>query len=454
MMKKSLLLVLSLVTFALPVAGQTLSLEDCLRLSELHDPSLVNAQYSLLSAQAQQREARWEYFPKASLSGFGYDALDPLIKVTLLDVLGHGDQAQVLNENLSAAARENGIKPYYEGFRNGYGVGVTARQPLYAGGRIRSGNRLSDLGVQSALIQKQMTQRAVRDTVESKYWRIVALQEKQRTLDGALSLLDELEKELGSAVRSGVATETDLLKLQLKQRELLSGKYRLDGSLSLLKMDLFDQIGYSYRYLDLPGIRLQDLPADPEDPEHWIDEQAESGVSDESRLLQMRVDAGKLEKRLAVGELLPQAAVGVGYGYSSIQQASSGHFNGWVFASVQIPLTDLGKASQRARRYDYQIRQAETDRDYLESRLNLQVKMLRLEMETTWKELEVARDAASIASRTLSQMQSSYQAGLCTAGELLQAELDYLSAQEERINREIAYRLAVNGYRSRLDSNR
>ena len=451
-MKRAVLLCCALMGCLPAFSQEELTLEVLLSLSEANNPSLVNAHYSVLGAQAQRREARWEYFPKASVSGFGYQAIRPLIKITPRDVLGNSDQAHVLDEQMTAAAQEYGIKPYYSGFKYGYGAGLTAIQPLYAGGRILSGNKLAELGVQSAEIQERMTRRAVRDSVESKYWQIVALQEKQRTLEQASVLLDELEKELRSAVEAGVATETDLLRLQLRQRELQAGKYRLDGSIGLLKMDLFDQVGYSYRYIDLPSIRLSDTLDELAAPEYWMDEEAEAGRSDESRLLQMRVDAGKLEKQMAAGELRPQVAVGAGYGYSGFQQAAKGKFNGWVGATVQIPLTDIGKAVERSRRYEYQIRQAETDRDYLESRLELQIKMLRLEMETAWKELEVARDAAAIAERTFVQMQHAFEAGRCTSGDLLQAEWEQISAQEELIKCKIAYKTAINSYLCTINS--
>ena len=447
---KRFLHTLCLVLLPAVALAQDLSLEECISMGLLRSNTLQNAGYSLSEAKAVRSEARWEYFPKARIMGFGFQAMDPLVKITLGDVLGSSDGAQVLREEITAYATENGIKPYYSGYQHGIGLGMNAVQPLYAGGRIVTGNALADLGVSSGEIQLRMTRRAIRDSIERKYWAIVALQEKEKTLQEADALLEELEKEVSSALRSGVATETDLLQVQLKRRSLEAGKSRLQGGMTLLKMDFLEEIGCPYSFAGLQSVRLSDNLDMQEGPSRWTDEGAEDAPSDESRLLDMQVKARQLEKKMAVGELLPQVAIGAGYGYSAFTTLQKGSFNGWMFATVQIPLTDIGKAGTRARRYDYRIQQARGDRDYLDAKLQVQVKMLRLEMETAWQELEVSRDAVTLAEKTLSHMHTAFSSGRATTADYLQAQLSFIQAREDLVGREIAYRLAVNAYLSRI----
>ena len=247
-------------------SDSVLTLQQCLDSAAVRSIYARKASLDVLAARAQQSEARWAFVPSVSLTSLAYDALDPLLKVTLADVLGSSDAAHTLAADISARAYENGIKPYYETLSRGYGFTATVVQPLFAGGRIVSGNRLADLGVKAASLQEDLALKSVSDSVESKYWRIVALQRKGETVDEALSMLDSLEKDLRSAVSAGLVSQADLSELGLKQGELRSAKYRLDGSLVLLKMDLMDYVGCSYDALSLRGLRLEEMASELPSP--------------------------------------------------------------------------------------------------------------------------------------------------------------------------------------------
>lgn len=442
-----ILLLLLLGAATLRAQDVQLSLEDCLSYCEDGNRDLKNADLRVVGAKAQRAEARWEYFPRVSVNAVAYDAFHPLLKITLRDVLGNSDAANNLNAYITDFARQNGIKPYFETLEYGYGASVVLTQPIYAGGRIINGNRLASLGVEAARLQADMTVKAVRDSVESKYWKVVALQEKRHILDETLGLLDMLEKDLSSALAAGLVTDEDLLQVRLKRSETEALSRRLNGGLGLAKMDLLDQIGYPYSYLDLPGIRLtEDLGQAPA-PETVLMDDPDMTRTPESRLLEMQVQARKLEKKMAVGEFLPQVAVGATYGYNAlIQPGTRKSPNGLVFAMVKIPLTDIGKAVARSRRYGALVQMAENDRDYLNDRLRLLEQMLRLELTTAWDEMQVREEAVEYAQKALERMQARYRAGQVTASALARTTVELSAAQDQLIGARIAYRKAVNAY--------
>ena len=117
---------------------------------------------------------------------------------------------------------------------------------------------------------------------------------------------------------------------------------------------------------------------------------------------------------------------------------------------VQIPLTDIPKAVYRARRYEYQVQKAAADRDYLLTRLRLQERMLYQEVETAWDELCLSEKSLSLAEDTLDRLRIRYRAGEVSSADFLQTQLAVTSAKEALTDKQIAYRLAVNAYRSRL----
>jgi basic membrane lipoprotein Med (substrate-binding protein (PBP1-ABC) superfamily) len=73
--------------------------------------------------------------------------------------------------------------------KNGTIAGITATQPVFAGGQIVNGNRLAKIGEEAAYLQKQLSENEVEKTAEQYFWKIVSLQEKTKTLDAVEQLL-------------------------------------------------------------------------------------------------------------------------------------------------------------------------------------------------------------------------------------------------------------------------
>ena len=423
------------------------SLADCLAMGDTGSSAIAGARLDVEAAREQKAEAFWEYFPSVKLTAGGYKAFDPLVKITVRDVLGSSDAAMEISEKTTAYAYENGLKPYFQTMGWGYSFGALAIQPLYAGGRIASGNRLAALGVEASEIQAGIVSRKTREEIESKYWQAVALQEKAATLDETGRLLDSIEKDAAAAVAAGVATENDLLQVRLKRKELESGRIRLRSGLKLAKMDLFNAVGMPYSYLEIDDYVLCDSPDGLPEPSELIVPEDEVPRSDESRLLAMQVQGKQLDKKMQVGEYLPQVGVGLGYSYGNMMGLDGGgSFNGAAFAIVQVPLTDAGKAAHRARRYDTGIRKAQLEQEYLDAQLTLQLRKLRLDMESAWEQMQVAAEAVEVAADSQRRQQEAFSAGLVTASELLQSVTALRSANEDLIQKSIDYRLACSEY--------
>jgi outer membrane protein TolC len=427
-------------------AQHVVTLAECQELAVEHDPGIRAAQFDLQAALAQRAEARWEYVPRVSLNAAGYYALNPLIYVMPQDILS-GYWADVLSQLVTDAAGQAGINPWYAGFKFGWTASAMVLQPVFAGGRIVNGNRLASLGVQAGELQLSVKRRESAASVEEKYRLGVSLQEKMQTLEQAAQLLDSLERDASAAVDAGLIADTDLLQVRMRQRELASGRVQLRSALKLVKMDLFNAIGFEYAYLDLDSYILEgDSFGELAAPEHYLQPDDAQYMTEESRLLAMQVESERLQKKMAVGEYLPQISIGAGYGYHDLNGAGRGRFNGVGFATVQIPITGIGKAAARARRFDSQVEKAQSQQDYYEAQLALQLHQKRLAVETAWEQLGVATESVAVARDAAEKLKARYGAGQVTMSDLLQAELTLRQAEEERIDKKMEYNLAVNSY--------
>ena len=422
------------------------SLEECLKLGLENDAAIRNTRLDLAAAREQRSEARWEYLPRISATTFGYWSVHPLLKVTVKDVIGNSDAANEINNRIQEYAQDNGLKTVYTALKQGFGASATVFQPVYAGGRIVNGNRLATLGVEAASLQSRIKERQEASGIERKYWSVVALQEKMNTLIQAQSLLDTLARDAGAAFAAGLLTSADVRPVRERQDELKAAAVKLRGGLRLAKMDLFNAVGYRYSMLGLDSLVLSDSLDSLMAPSVYIIPDGQAVRSDESVLLGIQVQARELERKMSVGESLPQLMVGASCSYSNMMGNDVMRSNAVGFVSLQIPITDLGKAAHRARRLEYEVQKARNDRDYLDAQLLLRRRMMQLEMETAWDALEIAKSRESDARNDALTAEAEYRSGRGTLSDWLRAELDLRTALEDGISRCIEYRNAVRAY--------
>ena len=213
-------------------------------------------------------------------------------------------------------------------------------------------------------------------------------------------------------------------------------------------MDLLDEIGYEYSYLELPSLVLSDTPGELPEPSSVFADGFDLASVPQARLLQMQEKAAALEKKMAVGELLPQVAVGAAYSYSALSLPRDASSNGLVFAMVQVPITDLGKAAYRSKRLGYKVQDAKEEREYLLKKLSLLENKLRLDVDTSWEQIAVCEETVGNAEARLDRMRLMYTAGEATATQLMRCALEVSTARESLVSSQISYRLAVSAWQS------
>lgn len=452
----SLAISILLVPLSVRAQSLSLSLQDCKDAALSHNAYIENAALDVKSAELQKKEALWEYFPRVSAVGLGYYALNPLLDLGIIDILGNNDYAWNIQNEVESLGELYGINTRYRAFQKGYTASVSLMQPLYAGGRIVHGNQLARVGVQAARLQGEIQNRKTSTEIESLWWDICALKDKIATIESLESTMDALYGQLQNAVASGLASETDLLQIDLKRSELKAGKKKAQSGEKLLRMNLLNSVGIEYSISSLSAseqaplldsIKLQtSAELVPESPEYYYqDVDRIFDAMGEKELLDLQVKAKRLEKDMAIGEALPQVGVGVSAGYSNLY-GNAGKFNSIAFATVQVPLSDWGKVSRKAQRMELQIQKAENQRDFLSEQLHLQVEKYWLDLTSSYDEWEVAKEKREVAERLYNLSVSHFQNGLVSSSELLQAEASFLQAASAESDALSSYRKAVIAY--------
>lgn len=451
-MKKTVLAALAALTcIAAPAQELRLTLEECREMALQNNSSAVGAALDLEAARYQKQEAFAEYFPRVSAMGFGFWAFDPLLEIGVKDIFGNNDFSNNLQGLIDSYAPMYGLPTSYTTLSRGYLAGVSVMQPIFAGGRIVNGNRLAALGVEAAGLQQEVQRRSTSDEIEGYWWQVVSLQEKRELLAGSKEFVDTLFRDVTAAYEAGLVTEDELLQVKLARNELLSNEVQLDNGLKLAKMNLLNSIGQGYTVISanaseerpyIDSIVLADEEGLPGPPEaYYVDEESIAASMEETRLLELQVEAAELQKKMALGEALPQLAVGATYGYYDF--TGKGDFNGLAFATVQIPISDWGKTSAKMKRLQTQVDKAASQRDYLQSQIILGVRQSWVELNSAWSQYQLALDSEAAAEASFGRVERNYEAGMVTAAELLQSQTSLRQASDKRAD-------ALNSYRQAL----
>ncbi len=324
----------------------------------------------------------------------------------------------------------------------GFVAALTAVQPLYTGGRVANGKRLAEVGVDVAKHKAEMARRDVLAETEEKYWRLISLQDKLRTLDAYEKLLAELDRQVTDALNAGLVTSNDQLKVRLKQAEAAVDRGRLESGIRLAARDL-------RRHIGLPAgdtITLVSTLPSPDDPAPL--RQADSDAVDqriETRLLASAVRAEELQLSLKRGELRPTVAVG-GSVLRLDVHGIPGLLDGVVYGQVSVPISGLWEGRHTLASQSQRVSIAR-------SRLESTRELLALEIAKAWTDLQVAWDAYRVTGKAIEQAETNvrevsdrYDNGMVPFSDLLEAQVLKQQAEERRIDAVVEYWLSRSAY--------
>ncbi len=441
-MKKYISFFLCSVCCAFNATAQSYTLQQ-LKDSALHNNIAVrNARYGIDAARQQRREAFTKYFPTVSATGLWFNANKGMAQTSVnpSDMIP-AQLSATLAQMLPAEALASLASPInISMLKKGTIAGITAVQPVFAGGQIFNGNKLAKVGEDVSRLQQQMSENEVERVTEQYYWQVVSLEEKLKTVAAVENMLADIRKDVEVAVRAGVAMRNDLLQVQLRQNEVESQKLKLNNGLNVVRMLLSQYCGITTTAFALScDTEAQSPVALRQDHDQAL------LTTTEYQLLGKQVEAARLQKRITIGQQLPTVAVGAGYNYHNLME--NNHTFGMLFATVSVPISDWWGGSHAIKRSQIAYLQAvDEQRDKAE--------LLRIRMQSSWNSVEESYQQLAITQRSIEQAEENlrlnrdyYKAGTSKMSDLLEAQLLYQQSLDRRTDAYIDYQTNVLKYR-------
>ena len=303
---KSLLLVCGL-SMSSSLMAETISIELCREQALQHNKDRQQAALTTRQAEYTQRATHALFFPDFSLMGLGiYDTgkgnqlLDftPVVGPALS---GLGTWAASMGMQLPEMSIPNYELDYKFGFL--FTGGVLMKQPVYMGGKIRAGYSMAKTAVAMARVNERLTDAQVIQQADEAYAQVVKAEQLVKVAQSYQRLLEELDRNVESAIRHGLKMQNDRTKVQVKINEVELNLRRAENGVRLAKMNLCHIIG---RPLD------ESLQVDGIYPE-VDDAQTLQGYDISARpelaLLDYKTELATQELKVIRSELLPQVAL-------------------------------------------------------------------------------------------------------------------------------------------------
>lgn len=418
--KRNIVLSLIACTCLAPVSGQHVyTLDECINSALKYNVKVRNAENDLEMAKHDKKEAFTKYFPNISAVGSGFIANEPLVQM-----------------QMSPEAKMEMLK-------DGMLGGISATMPLFTGGQIVNGNKLAKLGVNMKALQKKQTDDEVRLEVERYFWQIVMLKEKLKTISLVEKQLERLETDVQASVDAGIVTRNDLLQVQLKKNDVLSGKIQLENSLNVSLSLLGQYIGAKSDSIDVAFVVEEHLS---ESPQTLFCNHADAVErTNEYGLLKQNLQASKLQYKMAVGKNLPTVAIGGGLVYDNFVMGQDQSFY-MGFVTVSVPISGWWGGTHSIKKHKLQVKNAE-------NLLNDNSEMLVIRMQNVWNTLNDSYRKAEIALLSVEQSSENlrlnmdyYSAGTATMSELLDAQTLYQQSRDKYVEAYTNYELSKREY--------
>lgn len=418
---KLYILVLTIIA-VIPVSAQTYTLEQCRTMALRHNVEIQNADIDISKAQEQEREAFTNYFPTVSASGMGMNS-----------------NKHFVNMNMG----QFGMQMVKDGLMGS----VTATQPVFAGGQIVNGHKLSKLGIEVSKLNRRVDANEVVRTAEEYYWNVVELKSKIEVIDAADKMLSSTCADVRNAVDAGITERNELLQIQIRLNDNRSTRANLVNSLKLAKMVLAQYTGITDADYDVAeSINPGQLPEFPFNLK--VDHKTALPSTAEYQLLQKNVESKQLSQKLERGKYMPTVAVGAGYIYQDLMDHGQG--NGIVFATVSVPISGWWGGSHSIRRKKMEVEAAQnTLRDNSE--------LLVINMQSKWNDVENAYEQLKIKQETIAQSEENlrlyrnyFEAGTKNMSDLLDAEMTMQQSKDSYIEAYSDYQQKIVQYKQAI----
>ncbi|MGV8828969.1 MAG: TolC family protein [Breznakibacter sp.] len=438
-MKYHILLLLSLTGIHIS-AQHILSLGECRNMAMEYNKSLQMTQLDVKKALANQKEARTAYMPAFKASGSA--SLYPLMD----DISIPGFHLPTADANGTVTGESD---VYFPGLTLNtdmlqmYQAQLSMTVPIYAGGQVRYANKMADKGVDIAHHSLQLQIDNVIQTIEQAYWQIVSLESNILVAQKYATMLDSLENQLIDMHQLGLAPKSEQLKVSVQKNDADLSLLRANNALQILKMRLCQLVGLPINTSIELSDRLNDNIQMPDVTNAWI---YACENRHDMKILENQVEIANLKCKTTSAAYMPSIGAQMSHSYIVVPNLIDGRWNSTAAAQISIPVFHWREKKHKLS--SVQLEKQKTQLHYEDSKqsMQLEVQQYILKLNEGLQATLLAQKACLEAMESLDEVKASYDVGLNTTTDLLNAQAAWQKAEANRIQTLVEFELAKTAY--------
>ncbi len=436
--------------------ARNITLDQARELALQHNKDIAKSKLVVEQTQNEAKAYRTNYFPRINVTLadlYSTNKGDFTIAGGHLPIYMLNPATGTYLPNVSMGADENYILNQYADFPSqklDYKMGnvflgsVSLTQPLYMGGKITAAYRMAKRGAEMASENIRLTESQVIVQTDEAYMQAVLARQLADVARSYKQLLDELQKNVESAVRHGLKTRNDLLKVQVKVGEAELSIQRADNGIRLSTMNLchimglpldtqlvIDNSQFSTFNSQLSSLRSGAGGTTLNSQPSTLNSRPESAI------LQAKTDIAKLQVKLTRSEYMPQLAMFAGYSYvNGIKLSGNKLFDSGaaaVGATLKVPVVTFGERIYKARSAKARYQIAQTEQQNLTEQMQLELAQADNNFCEAQTELSITERNLEQAAENMRLARQQYDAGTEPLSQLLDAQALWQQASADNV---------------------
>ena len=427
--------------------ARDITLEQARELALQHNKDIAKAKLTLEQTRNDAKAYKTNYFPrinamaadiystaKGSFTITGGHlpiyVLNPATGTYVPNVTMGADGSYTLNQYADFPSQDMEYK-----LGNIFYGGVSLTQPLYMGGKITAAYRMASRGAEMANENIRLTESQVIVKTDEAYMQAVLARQLAGVARSYKQLLDELMKNVESAVRHGMKTRNDQLKVQVKLNEAELSIQRADNAIRLSTMNL----------CHIMGLPLNTPLECKMDDGQWLAAnsgwtttgEASVAARPEVAILQAKTDIAAQQVKLTRSDFLPQLAMFAGYSYANGVKLEDSKLldsgSGMVGATLKVPLVTFGERIYKVRSAKARHQIAQTEQQDLTEQMQLELAQADNNFAEAQTELNITERNLQQAEENMRLIRQQYDVGIEPLSQLLDAQAMWQQASADHV---------------------
>ena len=396
-------------------AAQPLTLEQAVRIALHQNPALQTNADESEAAQARQKQAQAEWFPRFDLhQGFTRGNNPVYVFGTKLTQRQFSAADFALNSLNIPTPLDN------------FQTRIDGQWMLFDSGQTLFHQRSAKRLVTAADFETEQARQDLILEVVGTYYGVLVLKENANAADKAVKTAEANAQRMETMHKAGMLVDSDLLSAKVFVAQMRDRQIRAQNDLAVAEMQLARETGMALDAPAEPAGILAEPVAGTKAIQEWIQTalQERPGL----RAAQLQETAMGDERKAARAEFGPKAGL---FGSTERDAMTLGGPSGtnWT-AGARLDFNIFAGGAQKARVAEATANENKAKHrvEWFRSGVQMEVRKAYLDGNAAAQRAATARDAAEQAKESLRIVQNRYEAGLTTVTELLRSQTAQLDA--------------------------